>query len=89
MANGASRIDPSEKVTVTRPKTEHGWLDLKQIATVELTSEDRGFTIEVVFGPEDTRGMACFSRRLTTDPDDLRSAFIYTSYSSVLSGVPA
>jgi hypothetical protein len=33
-----------------------GWLDLEQIATVEVTSEDSSFPIEYAFGSEDGPG---------------------------------
>jgi hypothetical protein len=32
-----------------RANAERGWLDLEQIATVEVTSEDHGFPIDSVF----------------------------------------
>jgi uncharacterized protein (DUF736 family) len=32
--------------------SEHGWLDLRQIATVELTSEDPHFPIDSALNPE-------------------------------------
>ena len=35
--------------------SDKAWLDLQQIATVEVTSEDPGFEIECVFGYDDTR----------------------------------
>jgi hypothetical protein len=35
---------------------DKGWLDLEQIATVEVTSEDPSFPIESVFGSVDGRG---------------------------------
>jgi hypothetical protein len=40
------------------PAGESGqrWLDLEQIATVEVTSEDPGFPIEGAFGPTDGPG---------------------------------
>jgi hypothetical protein len=34
----------------TGGKSEQGWLDLEQIATVEVTSEDPGFPVESAFG---------------------------------------
>jgi hypothetical protein len=39
-----------------RPQTGQGWLDLTQIATIEVTSEEPGFPIESVFSPEDGPG---------------------------------
>jgi hypothetical protein len=35
--------------------SDQGWLDLQQIATVEVTSEDPGFPVESIFGYDDTR----------------------------------
>ena len=35
-----------------RGESEQGWLDLEQIATVEVTSEDPRFPIESAFGPK-------------------------------------
>jgi hypothetical protein len=35
-----------------RGESDPGWLDLEQIATVEVTSEDPRFPIECVFGPK-------------------------------------
>ena len=47
-------------VELRRPPAERGpdqeWLDVGQIATVEVTSEDVGFPIEVVFGSQDGQG---------------------------------
>jgi hypothetical protein len=37
-------------------KSEQGWLDLQQIATVEVTSEDASFPIESAFAPKDGAG---------------------------------
>ena len=37
-------------------QTDQGWLDLEQIATVEVTSEDPGFPIESAFGSNDGPG---------------------------------
>lgn len=37
-------------------ESNQGWLDLEQIATVEVTSEDPGFPIESAFGSEDGLG---------------------------------
>jgi hypothetical protein len=37
-------------------ESDHGWLDLEQIATVEITSEDPAFPIESVFGSRDGPG---------------------------------
>jgi hypothetical protein len=37
-------------------ESDHGWLDLEQIATVEATSEDPAFPIESVFGSRDGPG---------------------------------
>jgi hypothetical protein len=39
-----------------RAESDHGWLDLEQIATVEVTSEDPAFPIESVFGSIDGPG---------------------------------
>lgn len=36
--------------------SDEGWLDLEQIATVEVTSQDPSFPVEFVFGPKDTPG---------------------------------
>jgi hypothetical protein len=33
-----------------------GWLDLRQIATVEVTSEDPDFPVECIFGPGTNQG---------------------------------
>jgi hypothetical protein len=35
-----------------RGESDQGWLDLEQIATVEVTSEDPRFPIESAFGPK-------------------------------------
>ena len=37
-------------------QSDKGWLDLEQIATVEVTSEDPGFPIEYAFGSNDGPG---------------------------------
>ena len=37
-------------------QSDQGWLDLEQIATVEVTSEDPRFPIESVFGSKDGPG---------------------------------
>ena len=37
-------------------QSDKGWLDLEQIATVEVTSEDPGFPIESAFGSNDGPG---------------------------------
>ena len=37
-------------------QSDKGWLDLEQIATVEVTSEDPSFPIEYVFGSNDRPG---------------------------------
>jgi uncharacterized protein (DUF736 family) len=37
-------------------ESDQGWLDLEQIATVEVTSEDPGFPIESALGSKDGRG---------------------------------
>src|SRR3954464_13495695 len=37
-------------------KLDKGWLDLEQIATVEVTSEDPSFPIENAFGSNDGPG---------------------------------
>jgi hypothetical protein len=39
-----------------RPKTGQGWLDLEEIATIEVTSEEPNFPIESVFNSEDGVG---------------------------------
>ena len=39
-----------------RPQTGQGWLDLEQIATIEVTSEEPDFPIECVFNSEDGGG---------------------------------
>lgn len=35
-----------------RGESDQGWLDLEQIATIEVTSEDPSFPIESAFGPK-------------------------------------
>jgi hypothetical protein len=40
----------------TAGKPEQGWLDLEQLATVEVTSEDPSFPIESAFGIKDGPG---------------------------------
>jgi hypothetical protein len=37
-------------------QSDKGWLDLEQIATVEVTSEDPSFPIEYAFGSNDGPG---------------------------------
>ena len=37
-------------------QSDKGWLDLEQIATVEVTSEDPSFPIECAFGSNDGPG---------------------------------
>ena len=37
-------------------QSDKGWLDLEQIATVEVTSEDPGFPIDAVFRPDEGSG---------------------------------
>jgi hypothetical protein len=37
-------------------QSDNDWLDLEQIATVEVTSEDPGFPIEYAFGSDDGPG---------------------------------
>ena len=37
-------------------ETEAGWLNLREIATVEVTSEDERFPVETVFGGNEGRG---------------------------------
>jgi hypothetical protein len=37
-------------------ESDQGWLDLEQIATVEVTSEDPSFPIEYAFGSKDGPG---------------------------------
>ena len=39
-----------------RPKTREEWLNLEQIATIEVTSEESNFPIESVFHSEDGTG---------------------------------
>jgi hypothetical protein len=39
-----------------RPQPRQGWLDLEQIATIEVTSEEPNFPIESVFSSEDGAG---------------------------------
>ena len=39
-----------------RPQTRDGWLDLEQIATIEVTSEEPNFPIESAFSSEDGTG---------------------------------
>jgi hypothetical protein len=39
-----------------RGESDEGWLDLEQIATIEVTSEDPSFPIESAFGPTDGAG---------------------------------
>jgi hypothetical protein len=46
---GISRAEPAGG-------SEQGWLDLRQIATLEVTSEDANFPIESVFAPKDGAG---------------------------------
>jgi len=43
-------------------KTNRGWLDLEQIATVEVTSEDPNFLIESVFTSKDGPGWRASGR---------------------------
>src|SRR4030095_10555124 len=33
--------------------SEHGWLDLEELAQVEVTSEDAAYPIEAAFAPEE------------------------------------
>ena len=40
----------------SRGELEEGWLDLEQIATIEVTSEDPKFPIESAFGPKGGAG---------------------------------
>ena len=46
---GAQRVQPNRE-------SDEGWLDLEQIATVEVTSEDARFPIERVFGSKNDSG---------------------------------
>jgi hypothetical protein len=46
-------IDSSQGDTSPRSDT---WLDLEQIATIEVTSEDPNFPVESVFRPDDNAG---------------------------------
>jgi hypothetical protein len=41
-------------------KSDKGWLNLEQIATVEVTSEDPGFPIEYAFASNDGPGWRAF-----------------------------
>jgi hypothetical protein len=54
-----------------RPQTVQGWLNLEQIATVEVTSEELHFPIESVFSPEDGPGW-CASQE---GPQQIRIIF--------------
>jgi hypothetical protein len=45
-----------------RPQTGQGWLDLEQIATIEVTSEEPDFPIESVFNLEDREDGALFNK---------------------------
>ena len=45
-----------------RPQPGQGWLDLEQIATVEVTSEEPHFPIESVFSSEDGPGWRASQR---------------------------
>ncbi len=47
-------MDPSR--VGGRPQTGQAWLDLEQIATIEVTSEERYFPIDSVFSSEDGPG---------------------------------
>jgi hypothetical protein len=56
-----------KRIAATSPsqgqsKTNHGWLDLDQIATVEVTSEDPNFPIESVFTSKDGPGWRASER---------------------------
>ena len=44
-------------------ESDQGWLDLEQIATVEVTSEDPSFPIESAIRFKRRTGLARFSRR--------------------------
>src|SRR5664279_3337448 len=46
------RIVPGPTLMETPRDSEQGWLDLQDIATVEVTSEDPGFPIESAFNFE-------------------------------------
>src|SRR4051794_17178057 len=46
------RIVPGPTVMGTSRDSEQGWLDFRDIATVEVTSEEPGFHIESVFKSE-------------------------------------
>jgi hypothetical protein len=46
------RIVPSPTLMERSRDSEQGWLDLQEIATVEVTSEDSGFPIEAAFNFE-------------------------------------
>jgi hypothetical protein len=41
-------------------QSDRGWLDLEQIATVEVTSEDPNFPVECAFGSDDGPGWRAF-----------------------------
>jgi hypothetical protein len=46
------RIVPGPTLTERSRDSEQGWLDLQEIATVEVTSEDPSFPIEAAFNSE-------------------------------------
>jgi hypothetical protein len=50
------RIVPSPTLMERSRDSEQGWLDLQEIATVEVTSEDSGFPIEAAFNFESGPG---------------------------------
>ena len=54
-----------------RPQTGRGWLNLEQIATVEVTSEDPNFPIESVFSSDDGPGW----RASEKGPQEVRIIF--------------
>jgi hypothetical protein len=49
------RIVSSDR-TIAKPRLGSQWLDLEQLATVEVTSEDPNFPIESVFAPDGGSG---------------------------------
>jgi hypothetical protein len=57
-----------------------GWLDLEQIATVEVMSEDPSFPIESAFGPDDGPDWRAFQSGRTADSHYLRPTYVGTPY---------
>jgi hypothetical protein len=58
------------------------WLDLEQIATVEVTSEDPGFPRRVRLSSEHRAGLAGFRERETANSDHFRSTHVHKTDSS-------